>query len=141
MNKNIALKALAVWFCILVLAVLNGIAREALLTPNVGVVAGYLLSGLLLSLFIILIAYLFLPWVGARQFSELAGVGLYWLGLTIIFEFSFGLWQGLSWQELFAAYTFEGGNIWPIVLLVTAFAPYLAAKLRGWKMGRDGHQT
>jgi hypothetical protein len=48
-----------------------------------------------------------------------------------VFEFSFGLGQGKSWPVMLEPYTFEGGNIWPVVLAVTALAPYLAARLRG----------
>ncbi|MFO7816659.1 MAG: hypothetical protein R6V39_03115 [Desulfovibrionales bacterium] len=129
---GIALKALAVWTGILMLAVFNGALREAVLIPKLGTAAGFVLSGLLLSVLILAVAYLSLPWLGARRFIELLGIGLGWLALTLVFEFSFGLWQGKSWQVMFEAYTFKGGNIWPVVLVVTAFAPYLAAKLRGW---------
>ncbi|GAB2592166.1 hypothetical protein GCM10026986_20260 [Nitrincola alkalisediminis] len=48
----------------------------------------------------------------------------------VAFELSFGLWQGKSWSVLLEAYTFKGGNIWPIVLAATLFAPYIGAKLR-----------
>lgn len=127
----IALKALAVWVGIVVLAVLNGALREAVLVPKFGTVAGFLLSGVFLSALILVVAHLSLPWLGARRPVELFGVGLGWLVLTLVFEFSFGLWQGKSWPVMFEAYTFRGGNIWPVVLVVTAVAPYLAAKLRG----------
>lgn len=129
---GIALKALAIWAGILMLAVFNGALREAVLIPKLGTAAGLVLSGLFLSVLILAAAYLSLPWLGARRFIELLGIGLGWLALTLVFEFSFGLWQGKSWQVMFEAYTFKGGNIWPVVLVVTAFAPYLAAKLRGW---------
>ena len=47
-------------------------------------------------------------------------------------EFSFGHFiQGKPWPQLLEAYTFKDGNIWPIVLLVTVMAPYIAAKMRG----------
>ena len=127
----IALKALAVWVGIVMLAVLNGTLREAVLVPKLGTAAGLVLSGVLLSVLILVVAYLSLPWLGARRPVELLGIGLVWLGLTLVFEFSFGRWQGKSWPEMLEAYTFKGGNIWPVVLVVTAIAPYLAAKLRG----------
>ncbi len=132
MHLWIALKALAIWTGILVLAVLNGALREAILVPKLGMAAGLVVSGVLLSALIIVVAYLSLPWVGARRPTGLLGIGIGWLALTLVFEFSFGLWQGKSWQVMFEAYTFKGGNIWPAVLIVTALAPYLAAKLRGW---------
>ncbi|RJP76450.1 MAG: hypothetical protein C4522_17845 [Desulfobacteraceae bacterium] len=132
MHIWIALKVLSIWTCILVLAVLNGALREAIFVPKLGMAAGLVVSGVLLSAFIIVVAYLSLPWLGARRPTEFVGIGLGWLALTLVFEFSFGLWQGKSWQVMFEAYTFKGGNIWPAVLIVTALAPYLAAKLRGW---------
>lgn len=129
---GIVLKALAIWAGILVLAVMNGALREAVLNPKLGAAAGLVLSGILLSALIFVVVYLSLPWLGTRRPADLVGIGLGWLGLTLVFEFSFGLWQGKSWQVMLEAYTFKGGNIWPIVLMVTALAPYLAAKLRGW---------
>lgn len=129
---GVALKALAIWAGILVLAVINGGLREAILIPKLGTATGLVLSGILLSALILVIVYLSLPWLSACRPADLVGIGLGWLGLTLVFEFSFGLWQGKSWQNMLEAYTFMGGNIWPIVLMVTALAPYLAAKLRGW---------
>lgn len=132
MLKGVALKALMVWAAILVLAILNGALREAVLIPRLGTPTGLILSGLLLSALIVGVSYVALPWLGARQSAQLLSVGLGWLVLTIIFEFSFGLWQGKAWPVLLEAYTFKDGNVWPMVLLSTALAPYIAARLRGW---------
>lgn len=128
----VALKALAIWFAILILAVLNGALREAVLTPTFGTAVGLISSGLILSTAILAVAWWFLPWLGVRQPAGLVATGLGWLALTLVFEFSFGFWQGKSWQTLFEAYSFRGGNIWPVVLLTIALAPCIAAKLRGW---------
>ena len=130
MSLRVGGKALAVWVGILILAVLNGALRENVLTPHLGPTAGFVLSGLLLSALIVIVTCLLLPWLGVRHPAELIGIGLGWVALTLVFEFSFGLWQGKSWQVMFEAYTFQDGNIWPIVLLVTALAPYLAARFR-----------
>ncbi|SEA24819.1 hypothetical protein [Alkalimonas amylolytica] len=128
----ITLKALVIWASILVLAVANGALRESVLIPGVGTSTALVLSGLLLSTLIIGVAYLSLPWLQISRPVQLWAVGLGWLALTLVFEFSFGLWQGKSWPELLEAYTFKDGNIWPIVLATTALAPYIAARLRGW---------
>jgi hypothetical protein len=127
----IVAKALAVWFGILLLAIANGAFREAMLIPRLGAPAGLVLNGALLSLLILAVAYLSLPWLATRRASHLWGIGLGWLVLILAFEFSFGLWQGKSWSTLLEAYTFKGGNIWPVVLAVTTAAPYVAARLRG----------
>ena len=126
------LKTLAIWVGILLLAALNGALRELILIPQFGTATSFILSGVLLSVLIFVVTYLSLPWLGARRSTELVGIGLGWLALTIVFEFSFGLLQGESWQVLLEAYMFKGGNIWPAVLVVTVLAPWLAAKFRGW---------
>jgi hypothetical protein len=132
MLVELTLKTLVLWVGILMLAVLNGALREAILIPQLGTATSFILSGVLLSALIFVIAYISLPWLGARRSTELVGIGFGWLALTIVFEFSFGLLQGKSWQALLEAYMFKGGNIWPVVLVVTALAPWLAAKVRGW---------
>ena len=132
MTLQIAMKALAIWASILVLEVLNGTLREFILVPKLGTVPGFFLSGVLLSVLIVLLTYLSLPWIDARRLTEFVGIGLGWLCRTLLFEFSFGLLQGKSWQVILEAYTFRDGNIWTLVLLITAIAPCLAAWLRGW---------
>jgi len=127
----LAFKALVIWVGILVLAVANGAVRETVLIPAFGTPAALVLSGLLLSVLIIGVAFLSIPWLQIFRPVQLWVVGLGWLVLTLAFEFSFGIWQGKSWPELFEAYTFKDGNIWPVVLAVTALAPYIAGKLRG----------
>jgi len=130
--SGIILKSFAIWLGKLALAIGNGMLREAVLIPKLGSRAGLMVSGLLLSVLIVVVTYQCLPWLGTRRPTQLLGVGIGWLVLTVVFEFSFGLWQGKSWRALLEAYTFSGGNIWPVVLAVTALAPYLAARLRGW---------
>ncbi len=127
----IAVKAVVIWAGILVLAVVNGALRETVLIPGIGTPNALVMSGLLLSALIVGVAYISLPWLQISRPVHLWAVGLGWLALTLVFEFSFGLWQGKSWPELLEAYTFKGGNIWPVILVATAIAPVVAAKLRG----------
>ncbi|MCE7903737.1 MAG: hypothetical protein DYH20_14135 [Gammaproteobacteria bacterium PRO9] len=126
------LKAVFVWLFILLLAIANGALREAILVPTLGDPAGLALSGILLSALIIAATYAALPWLNAYRRPQLLGIGVGWLALTVVFEFCLGLWQGKSWSAILDAYTFEAGNLWPLVLLVTTAAPWLAARLRNW---------
>ena len=125
-------KVLAVWFGILLLAMLNGILREAVLIPGLGLTAAMLTSGLLLAGLIVVVSVACLPWLGVRTAPGLLRIGLAWLLLTLVFEFSFGLMRGLDWQQMLEPYRFKDANLWPLVLLVTVLAPRLAARLRGW---------
>ena len=123
--------SLLAWLLILCLAVANGALREAVLIPSLGRSFGLVLSGVMLSLLIALVAYAFVRSRTRHSPAQGMFVGVFWLFLTLVFEFGFGrLVQHKSWSELLDAYTFNGGNIWPVVLLVTLLAPYIAAVVR-----------
>lgn len=133
MIPNVVFKVFLVWIGIVILAIANGLLREAILIPVMSKPTGMVLSGVMLSGLILAVAYLTLPWFGPLPLTGYAAIGIGWLCLTLAFEFSFGrVIQGKPWPELFEAYLFRDGNIWPVVLLVTALAPYIAAKVRGW---------
>jgi len=128
----IALKAIAAWLLILVCAVLNGALREAVLIPQLGQVAGLVASGVLLCLFVLSVSVALVPWFGPLRAPHYLLLGLLWLCLTLAFEFGFGrLVEQRTWATLLEAYTFKGGNLWPFVLIVTALAPLMAARIRG----------
>ena len=132
MPVNVWLKALALWLAILILAILNGVLREKALIPTMGSFGALIASGILLSACIFLVAFVGAPWYGRLSSSQWLLIGVFWLLLTLIFEFGFGRFvQHKNWPELFQAYTFEGGNIWPLVLVVTLISPWLAARWRG----------
>lgn len=133
-RRNV-LRVIGWWSAILVLAILNGTLREEFLVPSLGAFSAQLASGLILSLVIFVVAYVAVPGfgpVGARGYWTIGGA---WLAMTLVFEFSFGLYvQRREMAELLQAYTFRGGNIWPLVLASTLVAPRVAAALR-----RGGH--
>ncbi len=130
-TTSVWLKAAALWLAILVLAILNGALREKALIPAMGSFAGFVVSGIILSVCIFLVAFLASPWYGPLASRQWLFVGLFWLLLTLAFEFAFGRFvQHQTWAELLDAYTFRGGNIWPIVLAATFISPWLAARLR-----------
>lgn len=132
MSLAIVAKALAVWAGILVLAMANGVLREAVLVPALGKTGGLISSGMILSCLILIVAYLSLPWFGPLDTAKLIAIGVGWLLLTLTFEFSFGLFRGRALSEILEAYTFKDGNIWTMVLLVTTISPWLAARLKGF---------
>ncbi len=121
-------KSCLAWLVILVLAMANGALRDTVLIPLLGKSGGFVVSGLLLCCFIAFVAYGLIRFQRGIASRQGVLIGMLWLGLTLVFEFSFGhfvLHQ--SWAELRAAYTFKDGNLWPVILLVTFLAPYIAA--------------
>lgn len=115
------------WAAILVLANLNGLLREFALAPLLGAVGARATSGILLCAIILLVAWLAAPWLGRATPSQWWATGALWLGLTLAFEFGIGYATHQDLSRLLAAYTFEGGNLWPLVLLTALVAPRLAA--------------
>lgn len=128
------LRIVAVWALILVGAIANGALREAVLVPLWGRPTALVASGLLLSAVVLAVAIVLARWMRlpSRPSAATVAAGVLWLGLTLAFEFGFGRGvQGRSWSELLQAYSFEGGNLWPLVLLITLAAPSVAAWVRG----------
>lgn len=127
----LVLRSVAVWLVILALAMLNGFLREAVLVTVLSKPVAFLLSGLLLSSLVLIVAIVLAPWLQLSSTLRCVSVGLLWLSLTLIFEFGFGgVVQGRALAEMLGAYTFKDGNIWPLVLVVTLFAPLIAARVR-----------
>ncbi|MCC6824231.1 MAG: hypothetical protein IT172_00610 [Acidobacteria bacterium] len=124
------IRATIIWAVILVLAILNGVLREAVLFPSFGMRTGFIVSGIILCGMIFAIAYVSISWIASDSPKQQLLVGFLWLALTLSFEFSFGLSRGLSLDEILSAYSFRDGNLWPLVLLLTFFAPLLAAKAK-----------
>jgi hypothetical protein len=52
-------------------------------------------------------------------------MGSAWLALTLAFEFGLGLATGRSWSYMLADYNAFKGRVWPLLLLVVFFSPYL----------------
>ena len=124
-------RAVFVWCLIVPLAIANGIVREFVLLPAVGPVIALPLSGILLSLLILLLTWICLPLFGQRSAHQLMMIGIGWGLLTVTFEFGFGHFvSGKPWGQLLAAYDIRTGNLWLLVLGITVLAPWLTAKMR-----------
>lgn len=120
-------RALTVWVALLVVAVMNGGFRVAFLEPSLGPYAGHVVSTLILSAAICLIAWLSINWIRPHGNRDALLIGSVWLGLTLAFEFLAGRYLfGNPWAALFADYNFLQGRIWILVLLATFLAPVVA---------------
>ncbi|MGE0313366.1 MAG: hypothetical protein AB7P21_17285 [Lautropia sp.] len=128
----VVVKSIALWFLILFLAIANGVFREAVLLTLFARDAAFTASGLLLIACILVVSLLAVPWLGRLTLAGFGLVGLFWLALTVAFEFGFGLLvRRQPMTVLLDAYRFEDGNLWPLVLVVVAVAPVAAAAVRG----------
>jgi len=130
---TVTFKSLLLWSLLVVLAITNGILREKVLAPALGQSLALPASGVLFSLVIVLYTWAVIPWLGVLRVSAYWAVGMFWLLLTIVFEFVFGHYViGNPWETLLKNYDVTGGNLWVLVLVATAISPYVAARLRGF---------
>lgn len=58
-------------------------------------------------------------------------IGLFWLVLTVCFEFLFGHYvAGHPWERLLADYNLLAGRLWVLILATLLFTPALAGRSR-----------
>jgi hypothetical protein len=128
-------RSLVIWVVMLIAASVNGAIREAVLVPVMGDVAGRAASTLLLSGLVLLLAYVSIEWIHPRSGREAWAVGGLWVALTLAFEFLAGHYLfGNPWSRLLEDYDVFRGRIWILVLITTAVAPRLCARMRGIAM-------
>lgn len=121
------LRAFVAWLLILGLAIVNGVLREAVLVAALGATPGLALSGVILMACVLGVALLLVARLGPVSKRTLLAIGIFWLALTLGFEFGFGRAVAhKSWAQLLDAYALRDGNLWPLVLLVVVVAPLFA---------------
>ena len=126
------LQAVAIWFLIIPIAILNGGLRENVLI-KLGT-ATLPLSGIILSICIFVVAFLFIPKIKDCKKTDYIFIGIIWCCLTNLFDLSMFVMDGGGILDLIKQYYFWTGNLWIMVVLSTLSAPILAGIIR--KCGR-----
>jgi hypothetical protein len=122
------IRALVVWFGLLVLAIANGALREFAMVPSTGDTAGHAISSVTLSVAIVMLCWFTIAWIGPTATRDAWMIGLMWVGLTLAFEFLAGHYIfGTPWSQLWADYNVLRGRIWVLVLLTTLLSPVFAS--------------
>lgn len=125
------LRALIAWLILLLLAMLNGTLREALLVPSMNESVARAISTVTLSILIFSATWILLPWIRPPSPGAAWTIGCIWLALTLAFEFLAGHYLfGESWDRLLAQYNVLGGQIWILVLIATLVSPPIVLALR-----------
>ena len=113
-----------------VLAVMNGVTRNAIYSPVVGEKLAHQISTITLSIIFLGAIYLFFSKTNSvYAHTDLWIIGLCWFTATIMFEFIFGHYVfGNSWEKLFTDYNLLEGRIWVIIPIVIFFGPWLVGR-------------
>ncbi len=121
---------LMAWLAMLVAAVINGGLRDFTYGRHMSALAANQFSCLTGIVLLGIVIYLYQrrwPFASAGQ-AWMAG--LFWMALTVAFEFLFFHYvSGEPWAKLLAAYDIASGQLWPLILLWVAVAPYLFYRL------------
>lgn len=118
--------AFAVWGLMVGAAIFNGSLREYLLNPWLGEGVALPLSGVTLSLLILLCVRLAAPWLAVTTWQQRLLLGVFWVSLTLTFEYLFGHFVlSRSWAEINGVFDLSGGNLFLLVLLATLLAPLI----------------
>jgi len=130
------LRWLVVWCVFVVLAIMNGGFRDAVVTPRLGEFGGHITSTALLCGAIFAVTWFTIDWVRPLTSSDALLIGGGWAVMTVAFEFLAGHYVfGSAWTTLLADYDLLAGRVWVLVLVTLAFAPLLAARARAVVVG------
>jgi hypothetical protein len=125
-------RVFAAWLLIVVAESIHGIIRQLLIAPAIGDMPARQIGVLIGSAIIFVIAWACIRWIGARSFGEQLRVGLLWVALMAVFEFSLGKALGYTRERMLSDYNLAEGGFMGFGLLFMLFAPALAARVRGF---------
>ncbi|MBD0344472.1 MAG: hypothetical protein ICV63_06485 [Coleofasciculus sp. Co-bin14] len=123
------LRYILAWIPMIFIGIINGIVREVTYGKYLNELRAHQVStitGVLLFSFYI--------WALTRLWSiespeQALIIGFIWLGLTVVFEFTFGHYvAGHSWSRLLSDYNILAGRVWIVVLIWIAIAPLLFSR-------------
>lgn len=125
------IKSLLIWILIIPIAILNGGFRESILINMFGNVVAGVVSAIILSISIFIVAYLLIPKLGKNTKYFYVYVGVIWFTLTNLFDISFILIDGRPVTDILQLFNISSGNLWILVISTTLFSPIIVAKIRG----------
>lgn len=125
MEKALLFKIFFTWLAFVPIAVVNGSLRQLWYQKYTGELVGHQTSTLTGALAFVILTYFMIGDKAVKLSGEqLLGVGVFWLLLTIVFEFGMGFVAGRSWSYMLADYNILEGRLWPLFLLVIVLTPY-----------------
>ena len=132
-----------VWLGFAMVAVAGGIFRVLWLAPRLGDDIANLIETLTLVAVLMGLIWIAVPWLcPSLERRQLRILGVFWLGLTVAFEFLFGHFvDGASWSALLANYDITAGRLWILVPLTMGLGPMSVRRLKAPAPGQILHQS
>ena len=118
------------WLVLMVLAVGNGILREASYGLHLAELHAHQLSTLVAAALFGVAVWLLSRKRVPASLAQSLQIGVVWLVLTLIFEFLFGHYiAGHSWGRLLQDYDILSGRLWVLLLVWITVLPLLVYRL------------
>ena len=118
------LLAFIFWIMLIPIATGNGFLREFVIARRVSELRAHQLSTLTAMILFAVYYWIISHFWLIPTYSTAFGIGLFWLGLTVLFEFVFGHYvMKQPWSRLLADYDITKGRLWVLILLWTFLGP------------------
>ena len=124
------LKYVGLWFPMLLIAILNGLLREAGFRKVMNDLTAHQASTFTLIVFFSLYIAFVLRMFPLSSVNQAIVIGVVWLLMTLAFEFGFGRWRGNSWSKMLEDYNVLKGRLWVLIPIWVAIAPLIFYKIR-----------
>ena len=131
----IYLKSFGIWLILAISAIVVATFRVAVLLPPFGEQTAHQIGTIIYLIVQFTIIYFFVKRISVRATRRVAPttlllIGIFWVIITIIFEFIFGHYvMGNSWEKLFADYNLFNGRLWVLVLINNISAPIISGRI------------
>ena len=131
MNTLQIIKAFFVWVLIAFFAVINGAIRENLLAHTMSNKTALTVSGITLSIVILLVTFFTFNLFKVKSRREALVLGFQWAIMTLFFEFFFGYFLlNKTASEIFQVFDIFEGDLFSLVLITCLMAPFWVFLLR-----------
>jgi hypothetical protein len=127
---TIYLKALGIWVMLAISAIVVATFRNAVLLPTFEEQTAHQLGTVLYLIVQFSIIFFFIKKIKTKEAKTLLGIGIFWVVITVIFEFLFGHFvMSYPWKKLLADYNLFNGRLWVLVLINNMAAPFISGKI------------
>jgi hypothetical protein len=119
-------KYLWTWFPGVLIAIGNGSIRQFWYRQFLGELPAHELSVASFTLLFGIYVWFVVQWLKLSSAGEALRLGVFWLVVTVVFEFVFGHFvMGHPWERLLHDYNVVEGRLWVLVLLWVTAAPVI----------------
>ena len=113
------------WIPMTVIAFANATLRQLVFIRHMSELRAHQLSTITLIVLCSIYVWLIFPHLYIPKIQQAFVAGGMWLALTVLFEFSLGLFTGRSFSTLLTDYNLMAGRIWLFFLLWLFLLPYV----------------